>query len=373
MISSSLVWVSKSHANPSGWEVSMLVSGKKAAPVSARQTALGSPGTAAFVNISAANTGANSRSNFGNGEGLYSAFFNQSNITKVAFVDGSSTSLDPTQHTNYLIYDLVESTGSESIHQILKRLDEYQRTASLFHGNDTVWGANSVLNHTAGYSGTLSASGGTGFRTTTAGMASALPQIPDRFALMGINREADNDIQAIAAYWGNLGVTSGKSDVWRGDNPYQTFWSYWGHDFHANSQTQRIGSSLQTNPGVATGAAWTGDVYFMTYTLVQNVSFDSLALPGSAKTATFRQAVVISASVSVASRITFRANGKVLPRCKNVSTTGSGSSHSATCSWRPSNRGAVTLTATASPTGAGMSIATATPVNIFVESRSGAR
>jgi hypothetical protein len=170
----------------------MLVSGKKTALSSTapRQTALGSPGTSTFSSITTASTNATSRTALGNGEGLYSAFFNQSNITKVAFVDGTGSSLDPTSHNNYLIYDLVESTGNESVYQILKRLDEYQRTAALFHGNDSVWGSNSVLNHTAGYSGTLAASGGTGFRTNTSGMPSSIAQIPDRFALMGINRDS---------------------------------------------------------------------------------------------------------------------------------------------------------------------------------------
>jgi hypothetical protein len=456
----------------------MLVSGKKTALSSTapRQTALGSPGTSTFSSITTASTNATSRTALGNGEGLYSAFFNQSNITKVAFVDGTGSSLDPTSHNNYLIYDLVESTGSESFATILNRLDSYQRTASPFHGNDTVWGSNSVLNHTAGYSGTLSASGGSDFKTTASGMVNSIPQIPDRFVLMGINRDSDNDIQALAAYWGNLSTTSGKGDSWRGENPFQTFWSYWGHDFHSNSQTQRIGSSLQTSPGVATGASWTGNVYLLTYSLVNDTtaptftssssfsvaeniatsanaatikvsesatvtissgadaalfniitsdsvtvfirfktspdfeapadvggnnvyeitlravdaatnagtqsititvtdvvdtsSFNSLALGGSA---TFRKVVTITANVSVASRVTFRARGVIIPGCKNKLTTGSSPNIVASCSWRPSTRGAVVLTATAAPTGAGISGATATPVSVVVGNRSGNR
>ena len=465
-------------ASAAGWEISMLVSGKKT-PLSSnvsRQTALGSPGTSTFPNITSASTSASSKSNFGNGEGLYSAFFNQTNITKVAFVDGSSSSLDPTQHTNYLIYDLVESTGSESIFQILKRLDNYQRTASGFQGNDSVWGSNSVLNHTAVYSGTLAASGGTGFKTNTAGMSGSIPQIPDRFALMGINRESDNDIQALAAYWGNLSVTSGKGDSWRNEDPYQTFWSYWGNDFHSNSQTQRIGASYQTSPGVSQGASWTGNVYLLTYSysvdntaptftssssfsaaeniatsanaatikvsesatvtissgvdaslfnivtsdtvtafirfkaspnfeapsdsggnnvydlvltatdlasnagtqtititvtdVVDTSSFNSFSLSGSA---TYRQVVTITANVSVASRVTFRAKNVIIAGCKNKLTTGSSPNIVATCSWRPSIRGAVTLTATAAPTGAGISSTSATPISVMVGNRSGSR
>ena len=151
---------SSSYASGSGWQVSLMFSGKKTGQV---VVAMGSPGSTAFPNATLANTGAQSRTAIGQGAGLYQAFFQQNKITKVAFVDGSSQSLDPTQHTNYLIYDLVESSGEESLYQILRRLDEYQRTAARFHGNDSVWGSPSVLNHTAGIngrSGSLVASGG---------------------------------------------------------------------------------------------------------------------------------------------------------------------------------------------------------------------
>lgn len=80
---------------------------------------------------------------------------------------------------------------------------------------------------------------------------------------MGINRDSDNDIQALCAYSGTL--LTGKGDAWRNQSPTNTFWSYWGNDFHSSSITQRIGASLQTAPGVSTGASWTGSVYLMAY------------------------------------------------------------------------------------------------------------
>lgn len=107
--------------------------------------------------------------------------------------------------------------------------------------------------------------------------------------------------------------------------------------------------------------------------VVDTSSFNSLALAGSATTATFRTVVVITANVTVASRVTFRINGKILPGCKNKLATGSSSSFSATCSWRPSNRGTVALTAVATPTGAGISSTTSNPVSIMVDRRTGSR
>jgi hypothetical protein len=82
---------------------------------------------------------------------------------------------------------------------------------------------------------------------------------------------------------------------------------------------------------------------------------------------------LITANVSVAAKVTFNLNGKVLPGCKNRSTTGSSSSHSATCTWKPSRRGDVSLTAAATPTGAGITSTTAAPVSIRVGNRTGSR
>lgn len=254
------------------WEPILMYTGKKTTSTNwissgfnAIRTSMASVGTNTFTTATSSSTGANARTSLGSGQGMYDGFFSKTNITKIAFIDGSGT-VAPETNTNYLIYDLVESTGNESLYDILLRLHLYQTTAPNFQANDTVWGSASVLNHTAGtngYSGLLSSSGGTGFKTTTAGMAGGVTQIPDKFCVLGINRESDNDIQALCAFWGNL--NTGKGDSWRNDNPYQTFWSLWGNDFHANSKTQSIGGSLQTAPGVATGASWTGDVYIVAF------------------------------------------------------------------------------------------------------------
>ena len=104
--------------------------------------------------------------------------------------------------------------------------------------------------------------------------------------------------------------------------------------------------------------------------VVETSSFNSMIVSGSAY---FRQVVTISANVSVASRVTFRAKNVIISGCKNKLTSGSSPNIVATCSWRPSMRGAVVITATAVPTTAGITSATATPVNVVVGKRVGAR
>ena len=126
----------------------------------------------------------------------------------------------------------------------------------------------------------------------------------------------------------------------------------------------------------ATDAAANAGTQSITITVtdvVDTSAFNALTLAGSATTAAYRTAVVITANITVASKVTFLINGKALPGCKNKSTTGSSPNIVATCSWKPSNRGNVSLTASATPTGAGISNSTSTPVNIMVGRRTGTR
>jgi hypothetical protein len=84
---------------------------------------------------------------------------------------------------------------------------------------------------------------------------------------------------------------------------------------------------------------------------------------------TFRQAKALRATSSVAGRITFKVNGQVIPGCKNKAVSASAT---VTCSYRPSNRGSVTITATLDPTDNSY-IGTTSSSNTVVGNRSGRR
>jgi hypothetical protein len=101
-----------------------------------------------------------------------------------------------------------------------------------------------------------------------------------------------------------------------------------------------------------------------------NLIFNSLALSGSAS---FRKAVTITANVSAAAKVTFKAKNVVIPGCKNKATTGSSPNIVATCSWKPSTRGSVSITATAVPAAAGGSATSATPITAAVSNRTTSR
>ena len=107
--------------------------------------------------------------------------------------------------------------------------------------------------------------------------------------------------------------------------------------------------------------------------VLETSSFSIFRLAGSVTTASYRTAILITAEVNVAAKIRFKVNGVVIPSCKNKSATGSLSSYVATCSWKASRRGALTLTARATPLAGGIAASNALPINVWVNNRTTAR
>ena len=237
----------------SSWEILMSTGGFMGASwySSSHYTAFGSPGSAAFKSATATSTGASGRTAFGDGYGLYNAFFTKTDITRIAIVNGYGDIQNPTGHSQYNLYDLLSGgTGSETIYEIIDRLDTYNLNNASWH-NTGHFGSPSVTNFTSGtsgYSGTLTSYAG---NITDQGNSSA-----DYFCIWGVNTDSDNDTQVLCAYSGNLG--NGKSDSWRSNNPAQTAWSYWGNDWHSNTPTQTISVAKQTDPGRPTGVPYGG-------------------------------------------------------------------------------------------------------------------
>lgn len=221
--------------------------------------AFGNVGTSAWNSITASSTGAANRTKFGDGIGLYDAYFTMNGITKFAIVDGTGDLVDETTHTNRRVYTL-HNTCTNNINAILQNIDSRMKSNS-WQNNDGIFGSNSSVDPVAGSatSGYLSDSG------LSAGFVDNTSAVPSSFAIWGINRDSDNDTQVLCAYSGNLSL--GKGDSWRGANPHTTLWSYWGNDFHSNSAAQTISGSKQSNPGLADSIPnSTGtDVYLIAY------------------------------------------------------------------------------------------------------------
>jgi len=102
----------------------------------------------------------------------------------------------------------------------------------------------------------------------------------------------------------------------------------------SNSYTQSISSATGSLGGVA--------VIVLVY---KGTTTATLSLPVG--NLVYRQATIISDTSTVAGKITFRANGKILPGCKNKVAR---ANVVVTCSYKPSTRNSVTITATLDPT-----------------------
>jgi len=107
--------------------------------------------------------------------------------------------------------------------------------------------------------------------------------------------------------------------------------------------------------------------------VVDTSSFNSFSLAGATTTATFRTQIIITADVTASSKITFWVNGKVIPGCKNRKASGSASSFTVNCAWRPSRRGDLKISAQAIPISGSVTSSTPSPISVRVLNRTGKR
>ena len=107
--------------------------------------------------------------------------------------------------------------------------------------------------------------------------------------------------------------------------------------------------------------------------VVDTSSFSSFSIAGNMTSAPYRTPISISATVTVASKVTFLVNGKRIAGCISKLATGSGSAFTATCSWNPSQIGYLSIQSQAVPTTAGISGSFSTILRISVSKRASTR
>ena len=107
--------------------------------------------------------------------------------------------------------------------------------------------------------------------------------------------------------------------------------------------------------------------------VVEALAFKSLGISGGGNTVTYRTTINLIAVTAENSRISFIANGKLIPGCRNILTTGSASTWTATCPWKSSLHGQNSVRASAKVV-TGTSISnTSPPVLLVASARSNAR
>ena len=140
-----------------------------------------------------------------------------------------------------------------------------------------------------------------------------------------------------------------------------------GTDGTANTGNGGKGAGAGAGVGANGGAGGSGVVIIRYSTTVPTVN--SFALSGNPTVATFRATTTININVSVASRVTFLVNGKRIGGCVSLSATGSSSSYAASCSWKPTTKGAMLLSAQIDPTSPGLAgFASNLPISVVTRS-----
>jgi hypothetical protein len=128
------------------------------------------------------------------------------------------------------------------------------------------------------------------------------------------------------------------------------------------------GGGAGTHSNYAGGKGGSGIVVLSYLTFIGDTTITlQLAIGGSS--AVYRTASTIEALVGTAGKVTFYQFGKVIAGCKNRSTTGSSPNIKATCSWKPSSRGSVKITAKINPTSASYAITNSQAFGVVVSSR----
>lgn len=170
----------------------------------------------------------------------------------------------------------------------------------------------------------------------------------------------DNWVSGLSTNWG-LQVAD--------DYIYFIHWNYIGRIRRDGTGLERTWVGNTSVQGLAIADAGVNSTSFATPTNEVN----SFTLASNASTATYRTAIEISVNVTLPSRVTFTANGKRIGGCINKATSGTSPNIVATCSWSPSTRGSVVLTALIDPNDANASNTSSSPLNVRVGNRSNKR
>lgn len=137
------------------------------------------------------------------------------------------------------------------------------------------------------------------------------------------------------------------------------------------------GSAGATNTGGGGGGgSWgylgakggSGIVVLSYLTFIGNTTI-SLQLTSGFATAIFRSNSTIEALVGTAGKVTFYQAGKVIPGCKNRNSSGTAPNIKATCTWKPSTRGNVQITAQINPVSASFALTRSSAFAINVARR----
>lgn len=105
--------------------------------------------------------------------------------------------------------------------------------------------------------------------------------------------------------------------------------------------------------------------YNFNFTVTNVAEAARLALPTLSTVATKGMATTISVASDVAGKVAFFWNGKRIPGCLAVDTTGSAPNIAAQCTWKPTTTAPSTIYARITPTSSSFSVAASSSLSIL--------
>lgn len=197
---------------------------------------------------------------------------------------------------------------------------------------------------------------------------SAVTATPFSFSFTKASQSAITITSTLASYGSNLTLTSS------GGSSGGTFtYTKVSGDctISGSTLTPTSAGSCIIYSALATDINYLAETSTATTITISNTSVGaSIAL--DAGTLIYREVKTIRATTSVAGKVTFKVNGKRLAGCINKSVS-SLNSYIATCSYRPSTRGFITISTTLVPTDTSYLGTTTTSARLFVVNRSARR
>jgi hypothetical protein len=128
------------------------------------------------------------------------------------------------------------------------------------------------------------------------------------------------------------------------------------------------GGGAGTHSNYAGAKGGSGIVVLSYLTFIGNTTI-SLQLTSGFTSAIYRGTSTIEALVGTAGKVTFYQAGKVIPGCKNRNSSGTAPNIKATCTWKPSTRGNVQITAQINPISASYALTRSSTFAISVGQR----
>ena len=140
----------------------------------------------------------------------------------------------------------------------------------------------------------------------------------------------------------------------------------------SNTAWRRAYSTSSTSP---TGASWftpMHDGLVWQFSLENNTSTPVTATVGTQSgslRADYRTVTPLTVNVDAQSRVTFYANGRVVPGCRNILSSGG----TATCNWKPSVHGSFKIYAAANPVSSSYVASNTSTITVGVAARTNKR